>query len=64
MRALNTREKAEVPKPTRRNGAASEGRLAGLLGYSMRRAQVRVFQDFAAAMTGLQPRRGRSAPCC
>jgi DNA-binding MarR family transcriptional regulator len=54
MRVLNTREKPEAPKPTRRNGAASEGRLAGLLGYAVRRAQVRVFQDFAAAMAGLQ----------
>lgn len=35
----------------------SEGRLADLLGYALRRAQVRVFQDFAAAMapTGLTP---------
>jgi DNA-binding MarR family transcriptional regulator len=31
----------------------SEGRLAGLLGYAVRRAQVRVFQDFAAAMAAL-----------
>ncbi|MGQ0662365.1 MAG: MarR family winged helix-turn-helix transcriptional regulator [Pseudomonadota bacterium] len=27
--------------------------LPGLLGYTLRRAQVRVFQDFAAAMRGL-----------
>ena len=35
----------------------SEGELSGLIGYALRRAQVRVFQDFAAEMTelGLTP---------
>jgi DNA-binding MarR family transcriptional regulator len=52
-RALSTRDKSDAPKPARRNGAVSEGRLAGLLGYAVRRAQVRVFQDFADAMAAL-----------
>ncbi|MBI3452321.1 MAG: MarR family transcriptional regulator [Rhodospirillales bacterium] len=30
----------------------SLGRLPGLLGYTLRRAQLRVFQDFAASMDG------------
>jgi len=52
-RALQTREKAEA-KPSRRNGQAiAEGRLSGLLGYGVRRAQIRVFQDFANAMASL-----------
>jgi DNA-binding MarR family transcriptional regulator len=51
MPALQTRDKAEPPRPARRNGAPiAEGRLSGLLGYAVRRAQMRVFQDFAAAM--------------
>jgi DNA-binding MarR family transcriptional regulator len=56
-RALQTREKLEA-KPARRNGSAiQEGRLSGLLGYAVRRAQIRVFQDFADAMAplGLTP---------
>jgi DNA-binding MarR family transcriptional regulator len=52
-RAIQTRDKADAPKQARRNGAVAEGRLAGLLGYAVRRAQVRVFQDFAAAMAAL-----------
>ena len=52
-RALTTRDKADAPKPARRNGAVAEGRLATLLGYAVRRAQVRVFQDFADAMAAL-----------
>lgn len=58
MRAVTTRDKAEPAKPTRRNGSAMlEGRLSSLLGYSLRRAQMRVFQDFANAMAtlGLTP---------
>lgn len=57
-RALNARDKTEAPKPARRGSAAiREGRLSGLLGYALRRAQIRVFQDFATAMTplGLTP---------
>ncbi|HEX2117049.1 MAG TPA: MarR family transcriptional regulator [Alphaproteobacteria bacterium] len=53
-RTLSTRDKPDAPKPARRNGAITEGRLAGLLGYAVRRAQVRVFQDFAEAMEALQ----------
>jgi DNA-binding MarR family transcriptional regulator len=56
-RALQTRDKAEA-KPARRNGSVvQEGRLSGLLGYAVRRAQIRVFQDFADAMAplGLTP---------
>jgi DNA-binding MarR family transcriptional regulator len=56
-RAIQTREKAEA-KPVRRSaGAIQEGRLSGLLGYAVRRAQIRVFQDFAEAMAplGLTP---------
>jgi DNA-binding MarR family transcriptional regulator len=46
--------KAEAAKPTRRNGNDIQiGRLSGLLGYSVRRAQIRVFQDFAAEMASL-----------
>jgi DNA-binding MarR family transcriptional regulator len=57
-RALNRRDKTEASKAARRNGAAiREGRLSDLLGYAVRRAQVRVFQDFATAMAplGLTP---------
>lgn len=51
MRALQTRDKPETARPARRNGSPiAEGRLSGLLGYAVRRAQMRVFQDFAAAM--------------
>ena len=56
-RTAQTR-KAEAAKPARRNGnSIQEGRLSGLLGYNVRRAQIRVFQDFAAAMAplGLTP---------
>jgi DNA-binding MarR family transcriptional regulator len=54
VRVLQPRDKAEPPKPARRNGSAIlEGRLSGLLGYAVRRAQMRVFQDFAAAMDAL-----------
>jgi DNA-binding MarR family transcriptional regulator len=56
-RALQTRDRTEA-KPSRRNGnAIGEGRLSGLLGYGVRRAQIRVFQDFANAMAplGLTP---------
>ena len=56
-RAIQTRDKTEA-KPVRRNGnSIQEGRLSGLLGYAVRRAQIRVFQDFAAAMAplGLTP---------
>ena len=53
MRALNTREKAEVPKPTaQRRRQRRPPRWAARLFHA--RAQVRVFQDFAAAKTGLQ----------
>lgn len=58
MRALQTRDKTEPAKAQRRNGEPiAEGRLSGLLGYAVRRAQMRVFQDFAEAMdaVGLTP---------
>lgn len=44
-----------APEPPR--AGAREGRLAGLLGYAVRRAQLRVFQDLAATMDrfGLTP---------
>lgn len=35
--------------------AVRSGRLETLLGYWLRRAQLRVFQDFAATMGGLTP---------
>jgi DNA-binding MarR family transcriptional regulator len=35
--------------------AVSRGRLERLLGYWLRQAQLRVFQDFAAAMDGVTP---------
>jgi DNA-binding MarR family transcriptional regulator len=51
-RSAQTR-KAEAAKPARRNGnVIQEGRLSSQLGYSVR-AQVRVFQDFAAQMASL-----------
>lgn len=45
-----------VPRPSGRPPVVL-GRLENLLGYALRRAQVRVFQDFAAAMKefGLTP---------
>lgn len=50
------RSNGSLPNGTPRD-ALGRGRLDGLLGYWLRRAQVRVFQDFAAAMAadGLTP---------
>lgn len=52
MRSTLPRADHEPPVANRRGRAdcVREGRLAGLLGYALRRAQVRVFQDFAASM--------------
>jgi DNA-binding MarR family transcriptional regulator len=59
MPALQSRPRTPpVAKRQRRSDAPiAEGRLASLLGYALRRAQVRVFQDFAATMAdiGLTP---------
>lgn len=54
MRAAQPRLKVEPAKSAKPNdGRISEGRLSGLLGYALRRAQMRVFQDFAASMAAL-----------
>lgn len=59
MRSISPRADHEQTATSRRGRIDSvrEGRLARLLGYALRRAQVRVFQDFAAAMNrfGLTP---------
>jgi DNA-binding MarR family transcriptional regulator len=58
MCAAQPRLKPEPAKVAKRSdGRIAEGRLSGLLGYAVRRAQIRVFQDFAAAMVefGLTP---------
>ncbi len=57
MCAAQPRLKIEPAKATKRDGRIAEGRLSGLLGYALRRAQMRVFQDFAASMAelGLTP---------
>lgn len=48
---------ADPPAPGDRGEDLSFGLLPGLLGYSLRRAQVAVFQDFQAALAdyGLTP---------
>jgi len=58
MCAAQPRLKTEPAKAAKRSdGRIAEGRLSGLLGYAVRRAQIRVFQDFAASMAevGLTP---------
>lgn len=48
---------ASAAKGSENAGGLSEGVLSGLLGYRLRRAQLKVFEDFLASFTplGLKP---------
>src|SRR5437868_4840762 len=51
-------------RATDARGAVRLGRLEALLGYALRRAQIRVFQDFAAEMKELGLTPGQLGTLC
>lgn len=59
-KARNTPKRTtSPPRPARRTGAVANAELDGLIGYALRRAQLKVFEDFYAALSvaGITPAR-------